>query len=514
MKKIKKALSLVLCLIMLVCMAVPSFAADKKAPIILVNDINKTNLYDKQGKQVYPFNYDKDEMTEKIKGTMPAFIYGVATGDYRSWISEFKSIMDKLYAPLALDKNGNPTNGTHSAFVYNKYAVVKNGDAYYDYSFFYDWRLSPLYTADLLKDYIDAVIFTTGSKKVSLVGNGYGSTVILSYLEKYGCSKVDTTIFNSSVLMGTEVSDAALTGKVKLNPNAMLNYFDNGNDIFGNKDLTEILMSLFSALNSASLLGKPAGSLEESLAEFYAVVAPEVIMSMQGAHLSTWSMVSFDELNNAIDFVFKGKKTEYAGFIDKIKDYYINVQANIESTLKLCTDSGMKFANITKYDFASIPVNEKSDITGDDTVEASRASLGATCAVYGNVLSREYISKADDKYISSDHIIDASTCLFPDYTWFVKDVHHNGNPECVSELVSAICESDKQMTVFDNATYPQFLKYSYEDNTMSALKDPPVVILSVQDTINQIIRFAQSILNFLRNVLSKVIGLLPLPIGA
>lgn len=57
------------------------------------------------------------------------------------------------------------------------------------------------------------------------------------------------------------------------------------------------------------------------------------------------------------------------------------------------------------------------------------SSLGATVSKIGTAFSDEYIESRKalgyEKYISPDRQTDASTCVFPEYTWFLKNAIHD-----------------------------------------------------------------------------------------
>ena len=72
--------------------------------------------------------------------------------------------------------------------------------------------------------------------------------------------------------------------------------------------------------------------------------------------------------------------------------------------------------------------------------------------------------------LSSDGMIDASTALYPDYTWFFKNLQHSSLPDCVYELMDFIAHADGQVTVFDDARFPQFQVYSPIDGETAPLK--------------------------------------------
>ena len=55
-------------------------------------------------------------------------------------------------------------------------------------------------------------------------------------------------------------------------------------------------------------------------------------------------------------------------------------------------------------------------------------------------------------------MIDASTCIMPENTWFIKDMLHSTTHDGHDELYRIMFESEEQLTVFDLEEYPQFLQ--------------------------------------------------------
>ena len=74
----------------------------------------------------------------------------------------------------------------------------------------------------------------------------------------------------------------------------------------------------------------------------------------------------------------------------------------------------------------------------------------------------KYIPAPENKkYISPDLKIDASTCLFPERTWFIKDLHH----DFFGPLQEMSMELMRYDTTVDNEKYPQFLTCTGENTT-------------------------------------------------
>ena len=68
-------------------------------------------------------------------------------------------------------------------------------------------------------------------------------------------------------------------------------------------------------------------------------------------------------------------------------------------------------------------------------------------------------------------MIDASTCWFPNETWFIKNMQHVGfnDTQNQCDLYTWLMTTQKQVTVQSNPDFPQFLLYNTETNVLSPL---------------------------------------------
>ena len=112
--------------------------------------------------------------------------------------------------------------------------------------------------------------------------------------------------------------------------------------------------------------------------------------------------------------------------------------------------------------------------------------------------SDEYISAAvadqRAKYISPDMQIDASTCLLPDTTWFIKDLYHTQFPGCVNGLVSDIVNHDG-FTVESNPDYPQYLVYERDTGALV-----PMTSENLNTTERWEVTFFEALSSFFKNL--------------
>ena len=134
---------------------------------------------------------------------------------------------------------------------------------------------------------------------------------------------------------------------------------------------------------------------------------------------------------------------------------------------------GVKINIICKYGFQAPPFIEDSRELSDNRIEVSAQSFGATTAETNKELSWCYISKAKlngtAKYISPDKKIDSSTALFPDCTWYIKNINLNPFYDCFNPLMLEMCYSDGQMTINSDKNWPQYLFYDDSNGTCTPL---------------------------------------------
>lgn len=109
----------------------------------------------------------------------------------------------------------------------------------------------------------------------------------------------------------------------------------------------------------------------------------------------------------------------------------------------------------------------------DNICSVYDASKGATTATLMQGFDDNYIEKAKlegtYKYISPDLQIDASTCLFPEKTWFVKNIIHRTFPKAVNRLIDAIVNNGNDFTVFSDPELPQYMLYDKDANEITPL---------------------------------------------
>ena len=514
----KKVLSLVLCLLMLVSVMVPAAsAANHPYPVVYVEGYGDT-LYSVDGNKnsevIYPTGADVGgTVKEALMPCLKELANGFVTDNYDKYADALYNAAAPIWADMVLNKDGtaNGTSGDEYVNGVPHYKTYTVNGYLSGYKFGYDWRLSPMDIADELKTYIDNVKSATGATKVALVGRCLGGNMVSAYLAKYpehAKANVDSVMLYVTSSNGIKLLDAFFTGEIVLDENNIERFADylfNNKIIISDPDLKSLVDTLVPFFNEIKMLGLGMDVLQFIVDKVKDNLIPRLGLACYLGFPSFWSMISADKYPQAKAYMFAGEReTEYAGMIAKLDDYYYNVQLKIDDVINDLEAAGVKFGVIAKYNVPALPLYAEADEQADFFTGIENASLGATAAKLDKTLSDSYInSLADKKYVSPDKKIDASTCRFPDKTWFVKDISHDDFPDSISYLIADFFNSKGAMTVFDNEKYPQYLQYNVEDESISPVAglDPEVPENgSNEKRFSSFIRFFTSILNFFRKL--------------
>ncbi len=470
----KKLMALLLTLLMLCSVVVlPASAVaneHKKMPIIFIAG-SSVDICDAEGNIISTGfdvltdddegdGYTKEQIIETAMNIIMPFVLEGLPQD--KWDNYGKALYNEL-APIwdetQLDGDGNPKYGTGvSKAEIEKWDAIALKDQGKDgkfsireYDFRYDWRLSPYDHVDRLHEYIKTIIKTTGCDKVALVGRCLGGNIITAYLDEYGDEKlVGKVVYDEVMSNGSVVINDIFSGKIKFSDKHIQAYLlesehfgkqDVGIDLIGVNDLLlEIAERTLDLLTQTGVADKLYGGVYALYERLYSAFMPAMLQATGiGTWVSYWSSVSDADFDKALDLLFGKDGTESreanAGLIARINE----VRTRIVKPREIEGDANLykKFVNeyeveigvIAGYGLVNPPITESSDANGDCTVDTKNSSFGATVAGVFDKLPQEYIdaqiAAGKGKYISPDGKVDASTCLFPETTWIIKNKHHD-----------------------------------------------------------------------------------------
>lgn len=474
-RRLKNVLSLVLVLVTLLAVSSPAFSAAaayaNDLPIVYVYG-KYGNIYDKNGKKIYPSDTSLEDVIKSNAGALSAaFASCMLTGNWKPYSDVIYNMVAEQYKDFVLDENGEIYNSTGV----KPLATPKKKTSGYtltDYGFSYDSRIDPYENAAKLNKYINNVKAATGKSKVQLLARCMGNTIVATYLAVYGSKSVDTAIFYASAAQGVIPLSCFFSGDIEFDSEAIHRYAT----VEMNEDFSDLTKAMIRLSYQTSLF--PMGT--ESVSSIYKKVAetlyPRLVLAVYGTCPGYWTMVRDEYYEKAKSVVFKNETKKYSKLISKIDKYHNNVFNKLPSILEKCKKNGMKIAVITKYNIAMPPLFQNCLKQADNLVELETASFGAYTANIGKTFSSAYIryleNSGKDEYLSPDLTVDASSCLFPDYTWFVKDLAHETLPTSVDALIMNIFHSKTQYTITTNKNFPQFMQYNSSDGSLSAVEGP------------------------------------------
>lgn len=495
-KTFKRIISLFLSVLLISMTIVPVFGAvnmfetQSQIPVILISGDGDT-IYDKDGNALSKLSRifsnnggegddieTEDILESTVNVLMPFFVQGVLMDDWDPYYENLQKEMSELFGDIILDENGEATNGTDISQYHRNLNAYKmendcKGDkgfySYNDYQFWYDWRLDPMTIADEFHAYIEGVKKATNSDEVSIICRCLGTNVICAYLKKYGTDGIHGIGFDGSVCMGVDPFSEALSGNLMVDGNAIERVLLDAESM-GIFSVDSFVIATIDLAEKLGLIDKAVGITKATIYEkvYKGVISALALSSV--SYPSYWACVDAEHFDEAVECVFgkegSEKRTKYAGLIEKITTYNNEVKKNIPELLKSIPESGANVGVIAKYGYQMIPICESAETIADSFVSVKSASFGATTGTIYETLSDEYIASQTEKglgkYISPDKQIDASTCLFPDSTWFVKGVRHSEWKYAENMLLLTVVSSDRQLTIDDFSETQFMVQHPYD----------------------------------------------------
>ncbi len=549
----KKIISILLTVIIVLSLAVPAFAATEKVtvdgfsdiPVIIVSGdgvpiVNKDGEVTLHYKNLLSSEY-RNEVIDTLLGGLKNLLYplvveGFLTDNWDNFYETLYNEISKLIEETLLDKNGEiPSDPAALAYQTDlspeHYDIMENsvsrdfeGVSEYEaneFSFYYDWRLDPFVTAEKLHKYIEEVKKATGAKEVGILGRCLGSSVVSTYVSVYGMEGIRGVAFNGSVVNGAEILSETISGGFEVDMNAVIRILEDSNGL-GLFSVDKLVIDILQMLEKSGLYGIAKETAESTLyVKLVEGVTSALALSTFFTWPTYWTAVAPEDYQNALYYVFgpegSEKRKEYAGLIEKLDHYDREVRQRLHDIYREIERDG-NLGIMSKYGYQIIPLTNSYDKIGDQFASVDYTSVGATTVSVYDTLSDDYIAKrvteGKGKYISPDKQIDASTCLFPDLTWFVKGSSHSNWSFVENGLLQEVVTANEQLTV-DDTIYTQFMVYDYETNTMSAMTEEncDTTYFTADKSYDKpgniferFIVFAKAFINLVKTLFDKLIG--------
>ena len=468
MKRMNQTVKKWFCLLLAAALMIPSLAlagtAADKTPVVYVHGESPVYATREDGTMYAPREEFADELiAEVVPELAPDFARAVLTNDYAEWSAKALEAIAPIYDPIKPNPDGTLPAGTGIRWSWSQETLAPAYNRKYNtYVFWWDLRRSPLDVADDLNDYIQAIKAKNNADKVVLASVCAGTGEAAAYLTKYGTQDVEKVIFICNSLHGFTFADLSLSGNVTICPDALYRYILEY-DLLGSLDdnITSFIMATLRNMNkdaSTEEIIDLVLNIYDKIGDCF--IAPFIRQYMG---LALGNVATVDEhFEDYVDYVFPTAelKTEYAPIIAKAEEFHNTVQKPLDDMLREIDANGVPVYFIANYGEQQVPVGELSDYVGDHLQSAYMQAFGATTSKVPETLSDKYIASQTEKglgkYISPDKQIDASTCMFPDQTWFIKNLRHFFENDAILTVIDTIAHTDN-IKVDTLEDFPQYL---------------------------------------------------------
>ena len=508
-KTLRRALCAALALTLLICVfAAPATANEtqqkNETPIIFVEGFVSTDTIDTEtGEALFPPT--KNTIKKAVKNAVTPVLKSALRGEFRGLDYPLNQAVLNLLDGIRCDENGVPVDA-HTDTAYRRpteeeiRAKYKNGMGYTTIDpiyFSYDWRLDMRTLAGQLHDFIEYVLECTGAEKVDVIAYSMGTCVLSSYLYTYGPEYIENLILYLGALNGSSSCGDPFHNNLGMDSETLM---ATANALLGTDLKQEVYKALLDVLYREGAVDAAVAITEKVVDRVFDRLYRQSMPYIFGRIPGFWAMIpveSYDYVRNSFS---AGVVTDT--FYEKV-DYYHNVQLELEPTIRNAMDEGAAIAIVAKYGYPQAPIIRSRDNESDFVVDTKYSSLGATCAPYDETLPADYMQQRfpERNYISPDRKIDASTCAFPDQTWFIKNSTHlgtlSGGTDGEQPLMQWLLESEGQPTVWDDARYPQYSTYLPDGTCVSLTAENDYSVLGdfkqSEDPIARIRKIAEDI---------------------
>lgn len=483
----KKVISIVLtaALIFSVCAAAANASTTKTAcggecencPTIVVPGIGQSNVWllDEKGEYVLDEDNDKVGCFPGYFPVMPIVKIALIPVLFSLLLQRnigLNKAVDKI-VELGFGMNMSDNNGKESKLIevekytyslaecneYERNEIYRNvpiqGLADYIgedhiYYFAYNSFGNNIAIVDELYQFIQQVKQETGHNKVNLVPISLGGTIANGLLEYYPnvYQELNKVIYIVPALDGSSiVGDVYKKDLTFLDKEQLYHSFLERLMEESQAKLIEIAFRLFP---------------DEVLMSFLDYTVDALISKVLVNCTNMWALIpSKDYPELAQKLLSSPEKAE----IKKQTDRYYSAQVNSDKNIKKLVDNGIKVFNIVDYDFPLYNVgNSWNDGNADGVIHLDSTSMGAYAARVGETLPESYAQKntvcqnPEHNHISPDRVVDASTGMLPDTTFYFDGQGHEGTGrnDVIMTLAIALLKDDAIENVYSDPSFPQF----------------------------------------------------------
>lgn len=468
----KKAISIMLCLIISFSCCTLVSATEDDTPIIVVpgfiEPIMSINIDKQNEEKLWPFAVPT--VLGKIISDLPAIVnrlVGLTHGRFDAFGTRIGQDANDILYKLTCNPDGSskygveyfPQDPARSSARYlmkykgGKYLVMntfvkdlaskEGADRVFVFNF--NSQLDSLELADQLRTFIKSVKEYTGSDKVRLCSHSYGGQILAAYFYKY-TDDLDVTkaVMIYPALAGTDTIRYLLEADTDVH--------------FG--DVLKFVQSLIYSPTEIEKIFCEEGY--HYISDFASYGLDEIV-EMWRYWSSMYSLCSNEDYetlkNEFLDPV------QSAGIIRNNDIIHYDMIPKLGEIFRNCQSSGIDVSIIAG-------TGSQECLGGDDNTDILlpvKYVTGATCTKYGEYFEDGYkavgtvCGNPEHNHVSPSMQVDASSAFLPENTWFAEGAFHGAyaNQDYTMALIEELLLTDNIKDVHTDPSYPQF---EYSDN--------------------------------------------------
>jgi len=440
---------------------------------------------DENGESIKQLAFDPGSIGELAMGVLDRALDALKKLDLNGVVDIVIEAAQEWLGPIQMNNDGESIADNISFEVSNRDEWLLYGEPDW-FQFNFDWRLDPVENARRLNELLERLEETRPQteKYNFLVCSGSGP-IILSYLKHFDpeLKRVASLVLDVSMHNGTSMYGEIAKRKLMLDTEALgkLNLeaivFGGGTLDLGGIPPLQPLLRIIYEIGLMEIPERVGKLLTRSITDR---AYDEVIVPYLFTMPAYWAYVPHADYAEAKRALLSDPK--YAGLVAKLDYYRSTVMANADDII-LAAAEKIKVAVRAGYGFPMWPLGKGTGAQSDGTVDTVYASLGATCAPLDRTFAPWHEQKdcKGHNHISPDRMIDASTCLLPDQTWFAKNKPH-GTENSYSGWYEWFKAAEFLPTVFNEDGFPQFVEtLETAIQEINDLKGTYVPLLATED---------------------------------
>lgn len=526
----RKVISCILAVLMIFSISATAFAAEENTydkPVIVINGIANNPLYANPSTtgatQVFP----PSDLT-MVAMTAQMYIDGIvaiASNEYEEVMNFFVgSQVYEMLEVIQLNPDGTSMSENLGPIIYDHalsyyYTDTERFDkiagsigkgmcdrlgADNVYVYNYDWRLDPIESARGLHEFIQTVKANSRKDQVSIISEGFGSTVATAYLaECYedATADVDNFVTVNSAFMGTSLIGDLFTGRLI----RQYNELQNATSAFIRyvNDFSDNPVTWFAGWITQYILNKNwemQDFIASNITMMGHIVDPlydNYLRDMLKNFTGLWAMVPVEYYEEAMDFMFMSDTSTSGDFNSDFQERiqtFKNYQSSASDILNKAKSEGININVVSCWDIQLVPIgdNKASDeelfglsAQSDGLIDTYYSSFGCYTIPLNDVgaaaqnkdqrnqegecenhnhLNAVYDTLNPEGSLGAIcHYLDASTCALPDNTWFVRNMKHGTFDTASNSMnfLEYLVTADKTLTVYSGSgIYRQFMFYN------------------------------------------------------